>query len=44
MFVSAIAASAAWLIAMAGDHIEMSPVARMMIRQILSIAQGEAKI
>ncbi|HDE6056045.1 TPA: Clp protease ClpP [Staphylococcus aureus] len=41
--ITAIAASAASLIAMAGDHIEMSPVARMMIHNPSSIAQGEAK-
>ncbi|WP_256089669.1 ATP-dependent Clp protease proteolytic subunit, partial [Staphylococcus aureus] len=41
--ITAIAASAASLIAMAGDHIEMSPVARMMIQNPSSIAQGEAK-
>ncbi|HDD0309232.1 TPA: Clp protease ClpP [Staphylococcus aureus] len=41
--ITAIAASAASLIAMAGDHIEMSPVARMMIHNPSSIAQGEVK-
>ncbi|MBA6051493.1 head maturation protease, ClpP-related [Staphylococcus aureus] len=41
--ITAIAASAASLIAMAGDHIEMSPVARMMIHNPSSIALGEAK-
>ncbi|HCW7362543.1 TPA: Clp protease ClpP [Staphylococcus aureus] len=41
--ITAIAASAASLIAMAGDHIEMSPIARMMIHNPSSIAQGEAK-
>ncbi|HDA1529971.1 TPA: Clp protease ClpP [Staphylococcus aureus] len=41
--ITAIAASAASLIAMAGDHIEMSLVARMMIHNPSSIAQGEAK-
>ena len=41
--IDAIAASAASVVAMAGDHVLMSPVAMLMIHDPTTIAQGNAK-